>query len=101
MESVGLNLSSFFVAKELNYFELRRTYGTSEDNAWVDERVMLRWLQSQWQVAIDFQAYPGQYTLRNTIPRMLVLDVHKAQRTQAVKDVMHRMHTVLVLVVPH
>ena len=44
------------------------------------------------------QAYPGQYTLRNTIPRMLVLDVHKAQETQAVKDVIHRMHTLPVMV---
>jgi len=60
-----------------------------QDNAWVDERGMLRWLQNQWQVEIDFQAYLGQYryTPRNTIPRMLVLDVHKAQKTQAVKDV--------------
>jgi len=64
-----------------------------QDNAWVDKRVMLRWLQNQWQVAIDFQAYPGQHTLRNTTPHMLVLDVHKAQKTQAVKDVMYRMHT--------
>jgi len=29
---------------------------------------------------------------------MLVLDVHKAQKTQAVKDVMHRMHTLSVMV---
>jgi len=52
------------------------------DNAWV-ENVMLRWLQHQWQVAID---HPGQYTLRNT------------KKTQAVKDVMPRMHTLPVMI---
>jgi len=69
-----------------------------QDNAWVDEKVMLRWLQNQWQLAIDFDGYSGQHTLRNTIPRMLVLDVHKAQKTPAVKDLMHRFNTLPVMV---
>jgi len=37
-------------------------------------------LRDQWQLAIDFNGYPGQYILRNTVPRMLVLDIHKAQK---------------------
>jgi len=42
--------------------------------------------------------YSGQHTLRNTLPRMLVFDVHKAQKTPAVKDLMHRFNTLPVIV---
>jgi len=59
---------------------------------------MLRWLQNQWKLAIDFDGYSGQHILRNTIPHMLVLDVHKAQKTPAVKDLMHRFNTLPVMV---
>jgi len=61
-----------------------------KDNAWVDEKIMLRWLRDQWQL--------GQYMLRNTVPRMFVLDVHKAQKTEPVKDTMRRMNTLPAMV---
>lgn len=71
-----------------------------QENAWVDEAVMLRWLQKQWLLSVDLHGCPQMSLLRHSMPRMLVLDVHRAQKTQAVKDCMRRLHTLPVMVPP-
>lgn len=71
-----------------------------QENAWVDENVMLRWLQKQWLLSVDLTGCPQMSVLRHTMPRMLVLDVHRAQKTQAVKDCMRRLHTLPAMVPP-
>lgn len=48
--------------------------------------------------AIDFQGYRGQHTFRNTVPYMLLRDVHKAQKTQADKAADGRLNTLPVII---
>jgi len=45
-----------FRGKGTKLLKTERVYGISD--AWVDE-IMLRWLQNQWQLAIDFDGYSG------------------------------------------
>jgi len=53
----------------------RRVEHDFQQNAWVDEKVFRRWCRFQWKLLDS-----------NPPPRLLVMDVHKAQKTEAVKN---------------
>ena len=58
------------------YVQLRydtRVRVSFQDNAWCDEQIMRRWIIQQWKPACSGHM-------------LLVLDVHKAQTTEAIQD---------------
>jgi DDE superfamily endonuclease len=66
-----------------------------QKQAWVDSEVMLKWMRNQWKAS----GAEGPIH-NNPTPRMLVLDVHRAQKTEPVKDLFKELHTTPVMVPP-
>ena len=64
-----------------------------QDNAWVDEEVTLWWIKNLWNVA-----YNSIFDIAD--PRMLVLDVHRAQKTEQVLSAFRKSKTTSVMVPP-
>lgn len=70
----------------------RRVAHDFQQNAWVDEKVFLRWLRFQWKLPL-FQV--------NSPPRLLVMDAHKAQKTETVKKYLRQdCNTIMALIPP-
>ena len=71
-----------------------------QPNAWVDELVMVEWLNQQWKLSVYILSTPGhmESILNNTVPRMLVLDVHRAQKTDRIKALFKSLNTVMAMV---
>ena len=71
-----------------------------QPNAWVDESVMIEWLNHQWKLSIYVLSTTGhmESILNNQVPRMLVLDVHRAQKTDRVKSLFKSLNTTMAMV---
>lgn len=54
-----------------------------QPNAWADETIMVDYLKKLWTPAVALN--PGQFTVGNKEPRMLLLDVQKALKTDKFK----------------
>lgn len=68
----------------------RRVEVDFQKKAWVDEKVFLRWCRFQWK---SFSQTPP--------PHLLVMDVHKAQKTDAVKKYLRQdCNTIMALIPP-
>ncbi|KAI5784099.1 hypothetical protein DFH27DRAFT_528641 [Peziza echinospora] len=61
-----------------------------QENAWADEK--------QCSVDLESPNHCTESILHNTVPRMLVLDVHMAQKTPHILDVIRRLNTLPVLI---
>jgi len=64
-----------------------------ETNAWVDETVILDWLKRQWSSASVYGIYSDK-------PRMIVMDFHRAQKTEKVKSTLRTQHTTIATIHP-
>ena len=64
-----------------------------QDNAWVDEEVTLWWIKNLWNMA-----YNSIFDMAD--PRMIVLDVHRAQKTEQVLSAFRKAKTTPVMIPP-
>ena len=71
-----------------------------QPNAWVDELVMVEWLNQQWKLSVYTLSTAGhmESILNNQVPRMLVLDVHRAQKTDRIKSTFKSLNTIMAMV---
>ncbi|CAG8676820.1 2665_t:CDS:1, partial [Paraglomus occultum] len=58
-------------------------------NAWVDEDIMAYWVHHMWRP-----------WMRNTTPNLLVADVHRAQKTNKILNMLRECNTTVALVPP-
>ena len=75
----------FFLNVQLRYD--RRVRVTFQENAWCNERVMKEWVLQQWKPACDGEM-------------LLVLDDHKAQRTDDIRSFLEVQGNTKQIVVP-
>lgn len=61
---------------------------------------MLQWLKLQWKLSVYVLSSPGhqETILSNEVLRMLVLDVHRAQKTDLIKTTFKSLHTTMAIV---
>lgn len=81
----GLRISQ----KERNSWDHRVTV-QFQGNAWVDENVMKYWVQHMWRPWVSL----------DNIPKLLVADVHRAQKTDRVLEMLKECNTTTALVPP-
>ena len=73
--------------KERNFWNSRVTV-QFQDNAWVDKNVMKYWVQHMWRPWVSL----------GNLPKLLVADVHCAQKTTMVLDMLKECNTTTALV---
>ena len=71
----------------------RRVVDDFQQNAWVDEQVFMNWLKRQWAMA-------SVYGISANNPRLIVMDVHRAQKTALVKSTLRNQHTSIAMIPP-
>ncbi|KAF3924499.1 hypothetical protein ABW20_dc0105467 [Dactylellina cionopaga] len=68
-----------------------------QENAWVDEVVTKHWLVNLWKPAA-FDPING--FRNNKESRLLVFDAHRAQKTEAIRNLLHDLQTIAAIVPP-
>ena len=58
-----------------------------QENAWCDEDIMLKWIQNNWNNFFLNPSTPG------STGKILVADIHRAQQTEKVKQILVRCKT--------
>ena len=68
----------------------RRVMVVFQENAWADENVTKQWIRQCWKPV----------AIQNNAPKLLVMDVHRAQTTKAVQDMLKQECNTDVIYVP-